>query len=52
MVVRGRFAVPLQSCNFSLVLKYSNKNYVLLDSQRTKLYHDINHLNVENEIDV
>ena len=51
MVVRGRFAVPLQSCNFSLVLKYSNK-YVLLDSQRIMLYHDINHVNVENQREI
>ena len=52
MVVRGCFAVLLQSCNFSLVLKYSNKKYVLLDSQRVMLYHDINDVNVENEREV
>ena len=51
-MVRGRFAVPLQSCNFSLILKYSNKNYVLIDRQRIMVYHDINHVNVENEIEV
>ena len=43
MVVRG---------SFSLVLKYSNKNYSKLNSQRIMLFHDINYVNVENEIEV
>ena len=52
MVVRGHFAVPIQSFSFSLVLKYSNKNHMLLNSQRIVLYYDVNYVNVENEIEV
>ena len=51
-MVRGRFAVPMQTSNFSLFFEYSSKNYIYLDSQRIMLYHDISYVNVENEIEV
>ena len=52
MVVRGRFAVPMQTSTFSLLTRYFNKNHISLDSQRILLHHDIHYLNVENEIEV
>ena len=48
MVVRGRFAVPMQTFSFSLCFKYSNSNCIRLDSQRIMLYNDIKYVNVEN----
>ena len=51
-MVRGRFAAPMQTSIFSLLTRYFNKNHMSLDSQRILLYHDIHHVNVENEIEV
>ena len=39
-------------CTFSLVYLYPKKNYISLDSQRRRLYHDINDVNMSNEIRV
>ena len=52
MVVRGLFAVPMQTSSMSLFNICSNKSYISLDSQRIILYHDIHHVDVENEIEV
>ena len=51
-MVRGRFAVPMQTSTFSLLTRYFNKNHMSLDSQRIMLYRDIYHVNVENEIEI
>ena len=51
-MVRGRFAVPMQTSTFSLLTRYFNQNHMSLDSQRILLYHDIHHVNVGNEIEV
>ena len=52
MVVQGRFAVSMQTSTSSLLASYFNNNHMSLDSQRILLYHDIHHVNVENEIEV
>ena len=49
MVVLGAFAVPTQMCSFSLLNYYHKNNCISLDSQRGMLYHDINHVNINNE---
>ena len=46
-MVRGRFAVPMQTSSISLLNRYSNKNYISLDSQRIMLYHDIHYVDVK-----
>ena len=51
-MVGGRFAVPMQTSNISLFNRYSNKNYISLDSQRIMLYHDIHYVDVKNKIEV
>ena len=51
-MVRGRFAVPMQTSSISLFNRCSNKSYISLDSQRIILYHDIHYVDVENEIEV
>ena len=51
-MVRGRFAVPIQTSTFSLLTRYFNKNHMSLDSQSILLYHDIHYVNVANEIEV
>ena len=51
-MVMGRFAVPMQTSSISLFNRYSNKNYLSLDSQRIMLYHDIHYVDVEIEIEV
>ena len=51
-MVRGRFAVPMQTCSISLFNRYSNKNNISSDSQRIMLYHDIHYIDMENEIEV
>ena len=49
-MVRGRFAVPMQTSIFSFFNIYSNKNHMSLDSQRIMLHCDIHYVGVENEI--
>ena len=49
-MVRGRFAVPMHTTIFSFFNKYSNKNYMSLDSQRIMLHRDIRYVGVEDEI--
>ena len=51
-MVRGRFAVPMQTSNLSLFFEYSDKNYIYLDSQIIMLYHDISYVNVGNKTEV
>ena len=51
-MVGGRFAVPIQTSSISLFNVYSKKNYILLDSQRIMIYHDIYYVDVKNEIEV
>ena len=51
-MVRGRFAVPMQTSSISFFNRYSNKYYISLESQRIMLYHDIHYTDVENEIEV
>ena len=51
-MVRGRLAVPMKISSISLFNRYSNKNYMSLDSQRIILYHDIHYVDVENELEV
>ena len=51
-MVLGGFAVPTKVCSFSLFYQYPKKNYISLDSQRRMLYHDINYVNLSNEIRV
>ena len=51
-MVRGRFAVPMQTSSISLFNRCSNKSYISLDSQRIMLYHDMHYVDVENEIEV
>ena len=51
-MVGGRFAVPKQTSSISLFNRYSNKNYISLDSQRIMLYVDIHCVDVKNEIEV
>ena len=51
-MVMGRFGVPMQTSSISLFNRYSNKNYLSLDSQRIMLYHDIHYVDVEIEIEV
>ena len=46
------FAVTTQTWSFSLIFQFTNKSYILLDRQRLMLIHDINYVNVENEIEV
>ena len=52
MVVWGHFAVPMQTSSLSLFHRYSNTNYMSIDSQRIMLYHYMNYVNVENDIEV
>ena len=52
MVVRGRFALPMQTISFSVFFKCSNNNYMYIDSQRIILNHDINCISVENKLKV
>ena len=40
----------MQTSTSSLLASYFNNNHMSLDSQRILLYHDIHHVNVENEI--
>ena len=49
-MVWGRFADYMQTCIFSLVFKYFNRNFISLDSQRRMLYDDTNYGIVENKI--
>ena len=51
-MVRGRFAVPMQICRFSLLFIYSNKNDISLDSQMEILYNNMNYGNVGTELDM
>ena len=51
-MVRGRFAVPMQTSSFSLFIGHCNKNYISLDSQRIMLYDDIHYVDVKNKIEV
>ena len=51
-MVRGRFAVPMQTSSIFLFNRYSNKNNMSLDSQRIMLYHDIHCVVVGNKIEV
>ena len=52
MVVRGRFAVHMQTSSTSFFNRYSNKYYISLESQIIMLYHDIHYVDMENEIEV
>ena len=51
-MVRGHFALPMQTSSISLFNRYSSKKYISLDSQRIILYHDKPYVHVENEIEV
>ena len=51
-MVRGRFAVPMQTSSISLFNRYSNQNYMSLDSQIIMLYHDIHYVDVEDLMEV
>ena len=51
-MVRGRFAVHMQTCSVSLVFEYANKNYRSIDSQRRPLYRGMNYVNVQNKLEV
>ena len=51
-MVRGRFTMPMQTSCISLFNRYSNNDYISLDSQRIMLYNDIHYVEVENEIEV
>ena len=53
-MVRGHFAVPMQTSSVSFFFEHSYKSYIRLDSQRIvlKLCKDINHVNEENEIEL
>ena len=51
-MVRGRFAVPMQTSSISFFNRYLNRYYISLESQRIMLYHDIHYEDVENEIEV
>ena len=51
-MVRGHFAVPTQTSSIFFCNRYSNKYYILLESQRIMLHHDIHYVDVENEIEV
>ena len=51
-MVRGRFAVPMQTSSISFFNRYSIKYYMSLGSQRLLLYHDIHYVDMENEIEV
>ena len=51
-MIRGGFAVPMQSSIFSLLLLYPNKNYVPLHSQTKMLHDDLKYVDVRNEIEV
>ena len=51
-MVRGRFAVPMQTSSSSLFNRCSNKSYISLDSQRIMPYHDRHYVDVENDIEV
>ena len=51
-MVRGRFAVPMQTFSVSLFNSYCNNNYMSLDSQRIMLYDDIHYVDVKNKIEV
>ena len=50
-MVRGRFAGPMQTSSISLFNRYSNQNYMSLDSQRIMLYHEIHDVVVGNRIE-
>ena len=47
-MVRGRFAMPVQTSSIS----FFNRYYISLDNQRIMLYNDIHFVDVENEIEV
>ena len=49
-MVWGGFAVLRQICTCSLVYKCHKENYISLDSRRKMLNHDINVVNMSNEI--
>ena len=49
-MVWGSFAVLTQICTLSLVYWYPQENYISLDSQRRMLNHDINVVNISDEI--
>ena len=51
-MVKGRFAVPMQTSSISFFNRYSNKYYISLEGQRIMLYYDIQYEDVENEIEV
>ena len=51
-MVRGRFAVPVQTSSISLFNRYSKKNDISLDSQRIMLFHDDHYVDVKNKIEV
>ena len=51
-MVRGRFAVPMQTSIISLFNRYSKTDNISLNSQRIMLYHDIHYVDVKNEIEV
>ena len=51
-MVRGRFAVPVQTSSISFFNSYSNKYHISLEGQRIMLYYDIHYVDVENKIEV
>ena len=51
-MVKGRFAVPMQTSSISFFNRYPNKGYISLEGQRIMLYYDIQYVDVENEIEV
>ena len=51
-MVWGSFAVLTQICTFSLIYQYLDMNCISFDSKRRMLHHDINHVNMSNEIRV
>ena len=50
MVVWGGFVVLTLICTCSLLYQYYKKYYISLDSQRGVICHDINYVNISNEI--
>ena len=51
-MVRGHFAVPMQTFSVSLFNSYCNRNYMSLDSPGIMLYDDIHYVDVKNKIEV
>ena len=51
-MVRGHFAVLMQTSSISFFNTYSKKYYISLESQRIVLHQDIQYVDVENEIEV